>query len=219
MITILLVDDHAMVRAGLRRVLGEQPDMQLVGEAASGEEAVTLVRRLVPQVVLMDLHMPGMSGLEATERIVRGSPKVRVIIVTMQEEDPFPRRLLQVGACGYLTKAGPEEELVKAVREVSLGRRYIAPAIAQRLALASLPGQNPANPFDRLTPRELEIALGLARGESMVAIGRRLNISAKTVATHKYRIYEKLDVHSEVELAHLALQYGLITAGMRKKRP
>ena len=215
MIDIVLVDDHALVRAGFKMILERQADMRIVGEAGSGEEALPLVRKLAPDVVLMDVHLPGLSGLEATERIVKVQPKVRVVIVTMQEEDPFPRRLMQVGASGYLGKACPAEELVGAVRQAAMGRKYISPAIAQRLALASLPGNDAESPFAQLTPRELEIALAMAKGEDMPQVAARLSISPKTVATHKYRIYEKLAVTSEVGIAHVALQYGLIGPGVR----
>src|SRR5215510_10633710 len=149
---MMLVDDHALVRAGFRMILERQPDMEIVAEAGNGEDSIPLARRLKPDVVLMDVHLPGLSGLEATERIVRSQPEVRVVIVTMQEEDPFPRRLLQVGASGYLGKACPKEELVGAVRQVAGGRKYISPAIAQRLALASLPGNDAeSSPFAGLT--------------------------------------------------------------------
>ena len=215
MIRLMLVDDHVLVRAGLRMILQEQADMEIVAEAGNGEDAIPLARRHKPDVVLMDVHLPGLSGLEATERILRAQPGVRVVIVTMQEEDPFPRRLLQVGASGYLGKACPADELVAAVRQVAAGRKYISPAIAQRLALASLPGNDAEHPFAQLTPRELEIALATARGEDMQQVGSWLSISPKTVATHKYRVYEKLGVTSEVGIAHLALQYGLIGPGVK----
>jgi len=216
MIRLMLVDDHVLVRAGFRMILQQQADMEILGEAGSGEEAIPLVRKLKPDVVLMDVHLPGLSGLEATERILKAQPEVRVVIVTMQEEDPFPRRLLQVGASGYLGKACSAEELVGAVRQVACGRKYISPAIAQRLALASLPGNNAdSSPFAQLTPRELEIALAMSRGEGMPAVAGRLSISPKTVATHKYRIYEKIGVTSEVGIAHLALQYGLLGPGVK----
>jgi DNA-binding NarL/FixJ family response regulator len=211
----MLVDDHALVRAGFRMILAQHKDFELAGECDSGEEAIPLVRELKPDVVLMDLHLPGMSGIEATERIVRAQPKARVIVVTSQEEDPFPRRLLQVGASGYVTKACPADELVGAIRQVARGDKFISPAIAQRLALASLPGNNSGSPFEHLTPRELEVALAMARGEDMPIVAKRLAISPKTVATHKYRVYEKLGVSSEVALAHMAMQYGLIQAANR----
>jgi len=216
MIRLMLVDDHALVRAGFRMILQQQPDMEIVAESGSGEDAIPLVRKLKPEVVLMDVHLPGLSGLEATERILKVQPEVRVVIVTMQEEDPFPRKLLQVGASGYLGKGCPADELVGAVRQVALGQKYISPAIAQRLALASLPGNNADSPFAQLTTRELEIALALARGEGMPEIAARLSISPKTVATHKYRVYEKLGVGTEVGIAHLALQHGLIGPGTKR---
>jgi DNA-binding NarL/FixJ family response regulator len=210
MIRIALVDDHELVRTGFRMILSREADIDIVGEAASGEEAVQLAKTLIPDVLLMDVHMPGISGLEATERIVRAQPKVRVIVVTMQDEKPFPRRLLEAGAAGYVTKACPAVELVKAVREVAHGGRYLSTDVARALALDSLPGRDAANPFAPLSARELEVAMLLAAGESMQDIARRLHLSAKTVATYKYRVYEKLAVDSEVALAHLAMQHGIV---------
>jgi DNA-binding NarL/FixJ family response regulator len=210
MIRIALVDDHELVRTGFRMILSREADIDIVGEAASGEEAVQLAKKLKPDVLLMDVHMPGISGLEATERIVRAQPKVRVIVVTMQDEKPFPRRLLEAGAAGYVTKACPAVELVKAVREVAHGGRYLSTDVARALALDSLPGRDAANPFAPLSARELEVAMLLAAGESMQDIAKRLHLSAKTVATYKYRVYEKLAVASEVALAHLAMQHGIV---------
>jgi len=218
MIRVLIIDDHALMRSGVVRLLREASDIEVVGEAGSAEEGLSLAKRLAPDVILMDLHLPGMSGLEATERLLRGNAKARVVMLTMQVEDPFPRRLLEIGASGYLTKACPHDELIAAVRKVAMGGRYLSPGIAERLALSTLPGANAHSPFDLLTPRELDVALGLARGDDMQTIGRRLAISAKTVATHKYRVYEKLGVTGEVAIALMALQFGLIVPGNLRVR-
>ncbi len=210
MIRIALIDDHELVRTGFRLILAKEADMEIVGEAASGEEALQLARQLKPDVMLMDVHLPGISGLEATERIVRGHADIRVIVVTMQDEQPFPKRLLQAGAVGYLTKMCPAQELVSAVRAVARGERYLSNDIARAMALQSLPGAAKQSPFEALSARELEVALKLALGENMQDIARRLNLSAKTVATYKYRLFEKLGVDSEVALAHLASQHGVL---------
>lgn len=207
MIRVYLVDDHALVRTGIRSVLEKVTDMQVVGEAEDGESALAEIRRLKPDIVLCDLHMPGMSGLEVTERIARGSSGARVIVVTVQGDGPLPKRLLSVGACGYLTKACPAEELLAAIRSVSKGKRYVAAELAQQLAFANLEGEE--SPFDRLSPRELEVAMLLLRGERMGDIATRLALSAKTVATHKYRLLDKLGLKDLVSLARLASQYGL----------
>ena len=213
MIRVLVVDDHALVRTGFRMILAaENTGIDVVAEATTGEEAVRLARQLKPHVVLMDLHMPGISGLEATQRIVAAEPSVRVIAVTAHEAQPFPKKLLEAGASGYVTKACPAAELVDAVRTVARGQRYLSRDVASALALGAF-GGGQSSPFEALSPRELEIALALSRAESMQAIAARLHLSAKTVATHKYRLYEKVGVDSEVALAHLAVRYGLVAVG------
>ena len=210
MIRIILVDDHELVRTGFRHILGSEAGMEIVGEAGSGEDAVNLTRQLKPDVVLMDLHLPGISGIEATERIVRGNDAVRVIVVTTQDEQPFPQRLMEAGAAGYLTKACPAHELVRAVREVARGGRYLSADVARTLALSALPGQAGESPFTALSARELEVALKLAEGAPMQEIALALNLSAKTVATYKYRLFEKLSIGNEVALANLASRFGLL---------
>jgi DNA-binding NarL/FixJ family response regulator len=220
MIRIALVDDHELVRTGFRMILSRESDMEIVAEAANGEDAVALSRKFKPDVVLMDVHLPGISGLEATERIARARQGTRVIVVTMQDEQPFPRRLLEAGASGYVTKACPADELVAAVREVARGRRYLSSDVARAMALSSLPGSAQGSPFEPLSARELEVALSLARGESMQEIAERLHLSAKTVATYKYRLFEKLAIENEVALAHLAREHGLLDASAtRRSRP
>ncbi|HVF34438.1 MAG TPA: response regulator [Candidatus Saccharimonadia bacterium] len=209
MIRMLLVDDHELVRTGFRMILGREADIDIVAEAACGEDAVRLARQIKPDVVLMDLNLPGISGLEATMRITAAEPKVRIIAVTVHGEQPFPKKLLEAGASGYVTKACPADELISAVRTVARGARYLSRDVANAIALGAL-NDHAESPFGTLSPRELEVALALARAESMQAIAARLHLSAKTVATHKYRLYEKVGVDSEVALAHLAVRYGLI---------
>lgn len=208
MIRVFLLDDHALVRNGLRMILAAEDDIDVVGEAGSGEEGLPLVRKLTPDVVLCDVHLPGLSGLEVTERLVRMDDAPRVIIVSVQEDGPLPRRLLEAGASGYLGKGCDGAELVRAVREVAKGRRYLAPQVAQHMALGVLEGGG--SPFDRLSPRELEIALMLTQGRRMEDIAKRLSLSPKTVATHKYRLYEKLGIADPVALSRLASQHGLV---------
>lgn len=207
MIRVFVVDDHALVRTGFRMILQQETDIEVVGEAGSGEEGLAAIRRLRPDVVLCDLHLPGISGLDVTERIVRGDFGSRVLIVSVQEDGPLPRRLLEAGASGYLGKACEAGELVRAVREVARGRRYLASHVAQRLALSRL--DRDGSPFDNLSPRELEVARMLCTGMRMEEIGRRLSLSGKTVATHKYRLYEKLGIRDTVALARLASQHGV----------
>lgn len=212
MIRVFLLDDHALVRTGLRMILSQRPaDVEVVGEAASGEEALPQIRQLKPDIVLCDLHLPGVSGLEVTERIIKAQQPTRVIIVSVQEDGPMPRRLLEAGAHGYLGKGCVAEELFRAVQEVAQGRRYLGSDLAQRMALDAL--HSSASPFDALSPRELEVALLLCQGKRMDDIAQRLNLSPKTVATHKYRLFEKLGVTDVVPLANLARQYGLLEPG------
>ncbi|MBW8366843.1 MAG: response regulator [Arenimonas sp.] len=207
MIRVFLLDDHALVRTGYRLILGQEKEFEIVGEAGSGEDGLPMIRRLKPQVVICDLHLPGISGLDITERIVRSDLGIYVLIVSVQEEGPMPRRLIEAGASGYLGKGCDAAELVRAVREVARGRRYLASHVAQRMALSRLCGDD--SPFDALSPRELEVARMLCQGLRMEEIGRRLSLSGKTVATHKYRLYDKLGIKDTVALARLAGQHGV----------
>lgn len=207
-IRIFIIDDHALVRSGIRLIVSGQPDMEVIGEASSGDAALPQVRSLKPGIVLCDLHMPGMSGLEITERIVRGQQDVRVIMVSVLEDGPMPRRLLEAGASGYVGKGGDAKELLEAIREVSRGRRFLAGNVARHMALAGIDGDG--NPFDLLSDRELEVALMLAQGLRQGQIAERLSLSPKTVNTHKSRLFEKLAITDTVALARLMGQHGLI---------
>lgn len=206
-IRVFLLDDHALVRTGMRLMLSAETDIEVIGEADSGETALPMIRRLNPDVVLCDLHLPGISGLEVTERIVRGDYGCKVVIVSVLEDGPIPRRVLEAGASGYVGKAGDAAELLRAVRDAARGKRYLATGIAQHLALAGLGGD--ASPFDALSPRELEVAMLLVQGLRQDEIAKRLSLSAKTVNTHKGRLFEKLEIQDSIALARLASQYGL----------
>ncbi|MFT4257525.1 MAG: response regulator [Pseudoxanthomonas sp.] len=206
-IRVFLIDDHALVRAGMKMILSGETDIEVVGDAESGEIGLPLVRKLKPDVVLCDLHLPGLSGLEITERIVRGKWGVKVIVVSVLEDGPLPKRLLEAGASGYVGKAGDATELLRAVRDVVNGKRYLGSNIAQNLALANVGGG--VSPFDALSPRELEVAMLLTQGLRQEDIAKRLSLSAKTINTHKSRLYEKLGIHDGIALARLAAQYGV----------
>lgn len=206
-IRVFIVDDHALVRTGMRMILSAETDIEVLGEAESGEEALPQIRKLKPDVVLCDLHLPGVSGLEITERIVRGDYGTRVIIVSVLEDGPLPKRLIAAGASGYVGKGGDAAELLRAVRDVARGKRYLASAIAQNLALSGIGGGD--SPFDALSPREMEIALLLTQGLRQEDIAKRLSLSAKTVNTHKTRLFEKLSINDNIALARVASQYGL----------
>ena len=210
MIKVVLIDDHELVRTGFRMILQQQPDVQICGEAGTAEEGLRLIRGKTPHIALVDVHMPGMSGVELTERVTRSKLPTHIIIVTVVEDARFPKRLLDAGALGYLTKGCTSEELLEAVRQVSQGRRYLAPAVAQQLALATLDGSS--SPFDALSSRELEVAMMLVRGKPLTVIGEQLNLSPKTVSTYKQRLMEKLRVEHVLGLAHLMTAHGLIDA-------
>ena len=205
MTKVFLLDDHGLMRAGYRMMLEPHADIEVVGEASCGDEALPMIRRLKPDVVLCDLHMPGVSGLDITERLVKGKSSSRVIIVSVQVDGPMPRRLLDAGAFGYLGKCGDAAELLKAIREVARGRRYLGADIAQALAL----GEGAGSPFDLLSRREMEISLLFCQGLRAEEIARKLSLSGKTVATHKYRMFDKLGIKDTVALARMAAQHGV----------
>lgn len=208
-IRIAIVDDHAIIRAGYRGTLSVDPEIQVVAEGESGEQALQIVREHDPDVLLLDVSMPGISGVEVTQRLTRSKARTRVVIVTMHGDGPLPRLLLEAGASGFLTKNCAAETLLKAVRAVASGQRFIEHDIAQRMALAAASGEQ--TPLDRLTARELSVALMLGRGMRAVDIGARLFISEKTVHTHKTRVYDKLQIDSESKLTLMLLRYGLLT--------
>jgi len=207
---VLVVDDHDLVRTGISRMLADVDGLQVIGQAESGETAIRKARELKPDVVLMDVKMPGIGGLEATRKLLRSYPDIKVIAVTICEEDPFPTRLLQAGAAGYLTKGAALEEMIQAIRMVFAGQRYISPQIAQHLALKAFQPQANGSPFDLLSEREIQIALMIANCQKVQTISDKLCLSPKTVNTYRYRIYEKLTITSDVELALLAVRHGMV---------
>ena len=212
MIRVLVVDDHDLVRTGITRMLADIDGLQVVGEACTGEEALLKVRELKPDVVLMDVKMPGIGGLEATRKLMRSHPDIKVVAVTVCEDEPFPTRLLQAGAAGYLTKGAALDEMVQTIRLVFAGQRYIDPQIAQQLALKSFQPQNSGSPFDLLSEREIQIALMIANCHKVQNISDKLCLSPKTVNTYRYRIFKKLSITSDVELALLAVRHGMVDA-------
>ncbi len=204
-----MVDDHDLVRMGISRMLEDVAGLTVVGEADSGETAVTQARALRPDVVLMDVRMPGIGGLEATRKLAQLDKHMKVIAVTVCNEEPFPSRLMQAGAAGYVTKGAALEEMVAAIKQVHAGQRYISPNIAQLLVLKHLnPGGE--SPFDCLSDREIQIALMIVGCEKVNSISDKLCLSPKTVNTYRYRIFEKLGVTSDVELTLLAVRNGMV---------
>ncbi|MFQ5341220.1 MAG: response regulator [Anaerolineae bacterium] len=215
-IRVLIVDDHALMRAGLRARLGSQPDIEVVGQAASGIEAVRSAEELQPDLILMDISMAGLDGVQATRKIKSMMPDVRIIALTMHEDESIVRGVLKAGASGYVLKRGAEDELLVAIRAVHRGEAFIHPSLTQSFIddfLEDAPGEasleEPAIP---LTPRELEVLGLIARGYKNQEIAEELVISVKTVETHKANIKEKLGVRSQSELVQYALRKGLLVA-------
>jgi len=209
MINVLLVDDHHLVRSGIRRLLDDAPGIKVIGEADSGEKAIRMARKKKPDVVLMDVNMPGMGGIEATRKMHKLYPEVKIIAITVYGEEPFPSQLLKAGASGYLTKGCDAEEMTHAIRAVHGGKRYISMDVAQHLAMTLLPGGE-ASPFESLSHRELQVMLMVTKGHKVPEISDKLCISPKTVSTYRYRLFDKLGVETDVELTHLAMRHGLI---------
>lgn len=208
-IRVLLVDDHELVRTGIRRLLEDFDDLEIIAEAENGEEAISIVREDKPDVILMDVNMPGIGGLEATRKLLQIHNDMKIIVVTIHIEEPFPSRLLKAGATGYLTKGCAVSEIVEAIRTVNKGKRYIGSDVAQQLAMTMLPG-NDKSPFEALSQRELQVMLMVTQGQKIQEIAEKLCLSPKTVSTYRYRLFEKLDVKSDVELTHLAMRHGMI---------
>jgi two-component system invasion response regulator UvrY len=206
--TVIIADDHELVRTGIRRLL-EDCDCHVIAEAATGDEAVEQARERKPDIALVDIFMPGIGGLEATQKISRVQPECRVIILTAHTEGPLPRTLLEIGVAGFLTKGCTFAEMDEALRKVLAGRRYISQDVAQKLALDAVDGEGTSNPFDRLAPRELQVALMLLAGEHNRDISQALSLSPKTVTTYRQRILHKVGVGTLAELLRLAIQYNL----------
>lgn len=211
MIKVIIVDDHQLVRVGTRRLLEDIHGIEVIGDACSGEEAVTMVRKHKPDVVLMDVQMPGIGGLEATRRCLLAHPRVKVLAVTIYEDEPYPSKLLNVGASGYLTKRADVDEMLLAIRKVYAGKRYISAEIAQQLALRPF-SKAGASPFDQLSLREMQITLMVIMGHRVQEISEKLSLSPKTVNSYRYRVFEKLDLKNDVGLTKLAIKHGVIDA-------
>lgn len=209
LISVFLVDDHELVRTGIRRLLEDERGVKVVGEAESGEEAVKWCRSNHADIILMDMNMPGIGGLEATRKLLRYNPDAKIIVLTIHTENPFPTKVMQAGAAGYLTKGAGASEMVNAIRAVNSGQRYISPEIAQQMALSQF---SPAseNPFKNLSERELQIMMMITKGQKVTDISEQLNLSPKTVNSYRYRLFSKLGINGDVELTHLAIRHGML---------
>ena len=207
MTRVLIVDDHILVRTGIERMLSETEGIEVVGQASDGEEAVQKARELSPDIVLMDVKMPGIGGVEATRKITRTNPAIGVIGLTASGDETFVQRLLQAGAKGYLTKGTSYEEVIRAIRLVSAGQFYVDPTLASSMLVRD-PQNN--NPFSQLSDREMQVTLMIVNCQKVQEIADSLFVSPRTVNTYRYRIFEKLAVRNDVELTHLAMRHKLV---------
>jgi len=210
LIKLLLVDDHDLVRTAIARMLSDIDDLDVIGQANSGEQAYSMAGELSPHVVVMDIRMPGIGGLEATRKIKQRYPEIKILALSACEDEPFPTRLLQAGASGYLTKGACIDETVRAIRQVAAGKPYLSSSIAQQMALKSCDMNQQSCPFDQLSEREMQISLMIASGQKIQLISDLLCVSPKTVNTYRYRIFEKLNIENDVELALLAVRHNLV---------
>jgi len=209
LIKVLIVDDHELIRTGISSMLADFDKIKVIGQAESGEEAIKLARELRPEVVLMDANMPGIGGLEATRRLIRFDPDIKVIAVSVHNEEPYPTKFMQAGAAGYVTKGVDISEMVKAIIQVKTGKRYITPEIAQQMALKALEPDS-ESPFDILSEREMQVMLMITQGQKVQNISDSLFLSTKTVNSYRYRLFEKLNIANDVELTHMAIRHGIL---------
>lgn len=205
---VLVVDDHELVRTGTSRLLEDIDTLEVVGQGASGEEAVEKVRELRPDVVLMDVQMPGIGGLEATRQCLIVDPHIKIIVVTVFEEEPLPSRALKMGACGYLTKKADVAEMALAIETVMKNHRYITSNIALRLDENEQPQSS--SPFDSLSRREMQIALLVINGHRAADMSSTLDLTTKTINNIRYRVFDKLQIRNDVDLVNLANRHGLL---------
>ncbi len=215
-IKLVLADDHAVVRSGLKMLLQAQPDMEIVGEAASGMEALAQARRLRPDVILMDIQMPGMNGIEATRQIKEANAETAVLALTMHEDDQYFFEMLQAGASGYVPKRAAPDELVRAIRTVTRGEVFLYPSLATRLVQSYLGGESGNDStalLGNLTAREQEVLALIAEGHTNPEIADKLVISVKTVDRHRENIMRKLNMHSRIDLVKYAIRHGVIDLG------
>ena len=207
-IKILLVDDHAVVRMGFKMLIEAEADIKVIGEAESGEVAIKLFQELKPDIIVMDITMPGIGGLEAIDRIMAKDKNTKILVLSAHEDSVHPKRVLNAGAMGYLTKRSAAEELIKAIKSVYQGKRYLEPNIAQQMAITQLSGET--NPVEILSDREFEVFMALAKGKSTNDIAETLCLSPRTVGTHLYNIKQKLNANNSAEIALIAIRCGLI---------
>ena len=207
-INILLVDDHSVVRMGFKMLIENESDMAVICEAESGELGITAFKEHKPSIVIMDITMPGMGGLDAIERIIAFDKKAKILVLSAHEDSVHPKRALSAGALGYLTKRSAAEELIKAIRSVNSGTKYLESVIAQQMAITQISGEN--NPVEILSDREFEVFMDLAKGKSTNEIADTMCLSPRTVGTHLYNIKQKLNANNSAEIALIAIRCGLL---------
>ncbi|HSM31988.1 MAG TPA: response regulator transcription factor [Woeseiaceae bacterium] len=210
MIRVLLADDHSIVRAGLRRLVEDAGDMVVVADAADGREAIKKVQESLPDVAVIDLSMPGMDGLEVVGRLLSQYPKLPVLILTMHEEEQYVVRAIEAGAMGYVTKRSAAEQLLKAIRKVHGGGRYLSESASEALATRMAKGTAARSPLDTLSTREIQVLRGLALGKSNREIAETYHISTKTIDTYRARLLKKLNLKNNAELTRFAIQNGIV---------
>lgn len=207
-IKVMLVDDHAVVRMGFKMLLETSDDIKVITEAENGEEAIKAYMEHKPDVIVMDITMPGMGGMEAIERILNKESSAKILVLSAHEDSVHPKRVLNAGAKGYVTKRSAAEELIKAIRAVASGKKYIEASVAQQMAIQQLSGEQ--NPVDVLSEREFEVFMSLAKGKTTNEIAETLFLSPRTVGTHLYNIKQKLNASNSAEIALIAMRSGLI---------
>ena len=207
-LNVLLVDDHSVVRMGFKMLIDSEKDMQVIAEAETGEEGIIKFQEIKPDVVVMDITMPGIGGLEAIERIIAKDKNAKILVLSAHEDSVHPKRVLSAGAIGYLTKRSAAEELINAIRTVGSGKKYIESTVAQQLAITQLSGEN--DPTEVLSDREFEVFISLAKGKSTNEIADTMCLSPRTVGTHLYNIKQKLNANNSAEIALIAIRSGLL---------
>ena len=211
MINVLLVEDQELVRTGIKALLSTDENINVTGLASTGEEAIEAVEELSPDVVLMDINMPGIGGVEACRRIIQRNTEVKIIALTVHKDGPVPQQLLKLGVPGFISKSSPAEEMVNAIEQVVSGKRYFCTDVANNLAFSSVLDGG-SSPFDKLSQRETEVVSLILQGKSIKEMSDMLRISDKTINTYRYRIYDKLDIKNDVALTCMAVKFEFIDA-------
>ena len=207
-LNVLLVDDHSVVRMGFKMLIDSEKDMQVIAEAETGEDGIIKFQEIKPDVIVMDITMPGIGGLEAIDRIIAKDKNAKILVLSAHEDSVHPKRVLSAGAIGYLTKRSAAEELINAIRTVGSGKKYIESSVAQQLAITQLSGEN--DPTEVLSDREFEVFISLAKGKSTNEIADTMCLSPRTVGTHLYNIKQKLNANNSAEIALIAIRCGLL---------